>query len=359
MVEINVNKEKAFMFRTYITTVLLVFGLTSNISAQGVESELGFIFTKAKYLLDTDRFDGAIKELTKIINKDPQFEDVLLQRAKAKYAVGAFAGAKKDLANYIGYKGISDEVVLLNANVEYSMQNYEAAINSFTVASSLNPKDEKIMEKLGGLYYDEGKDELACKYWKKAAQLGSMRARKLSSKNCGNYSNNDFEEKKSKPKYDDGPAMIEEEGDDEPTDDTVVLSEKIENSDDDVVEDDDVKDDMKEEEEKETPPVDDVLRTIEVDEDLSLKIFGEGLGSRRILNEPNILILSDDSGKVAINICVNRNGKVVSAEYDPAKSTITKESLISLASRKAKEFWFEKSRTKEACGYIVFDITGS
>ena len=111
--------------------------------------------------------------------------------------------------------------------------------------------------------------------------------------------------------------------------------------------------------EDDMPEEDNTVKTIEVDEDLTLEIYGEGLGKRQILNQPNILILSDEDGKVVLNVCVNRNGKVISAEFEPSKSSITKESLVSLATRKVKEFWWEKSRKKEQCGYVVFDIHGS
>jgi len=96
-----------------------------------------------------------------------------------------------------------------------------------------------------------------------------------------------------------------------------------------------------------------------IDEDLTLIIRGEGLGKRKVLDQPNILILSDEDGTVAIDICVNKRGKVESAEFNTKLSTIAKKSLVSLSIRKAKDFWFEKNDYKEQCGVIMFKIKGS
>jgi hypothetical protein len=71
------------------------------------------------------------------------------------------------------------------------------------------------------------------------------------------------------------------------------------------------------------------------------------------------LILAEEDGVVAVNICVGRAGSVKSAEYNDDLSTIKKQSLISLAIRKAREFWFAKDRNKEACGVILYKIAGS
>ena len=90
------------------------------------------------------------------------------------------------------------------------------------------------------------------------------------------------------------------------------------------------------------PGEDNTPNQIEIDEDLTLIIRGQGLGRRKVLDQPNILILSDEDGTVSIDICVNKRGKVESAEFNSKLSTIAKKSLVSLAIRKSKDFWFEK-----------------
>ena len=98
---------------------------------------------------------------------------------------------------------------------------------------------------------------------------------------------------------------------------------------------------------------------IEIDEIIALEIYGEYLGSRKILDQPNILMLPEEDGIVAVNVCVGSKGRVKTAEYNDELSTIKTQSLISFAIRKAKEFWFAKDRNKEACGVILYKITGS
>lgn len=111
-------------------------------------------------------------------------------------------------------------------------------------------------------------------------------------------------------------------------------------------------------EEPKEPEVDMSVNEIFIDEDLTLEIKN-GLGGRKILDQPNILILSDASGNVSVDICVNGNGKVTSAEFNKSESTISTQSLVSLAVRKSKEFWFKKSDSDNTCGTIVFKITGN
>jgi len=105
----------------------------------------------------------------------------------------------------------------------------------------------------------------------------------------------------------------------------------------------------------EEPKIDMSVNEIDVDEDLSL-VFRNGIGSRKVLDQPNILILSEAGGDVAVDVCINSRGKVETASLNKELSSIDTPSLVSLATRKAKEFWFEKSDDNEMCGVIVFKI---
>jgi hypothetical protein len=108
-----------------------------------------------------------------------------------------------------------------------------------------------------------------------------------------------------------------------------------------------------------SPVEDDTPLDIEIDEDLSITIMGQGLGKRKILEKPSILILSEKDGVVAIEVCINENGRVESAEFNQSKSTIENKGLVSLAIRKSKEFWFEKSDFLKQCGFIFYKVKGS
>lgn len=93
-----------------------------------------------------------------------------------------------------------------------------------------------------------------------------------------------------------------------------------------------------------------------VDDDLNIQISGQELGLRKIKEVPSILILSDENGKVCINICVNKEGQVIKAEFNPTMSTIVQKSLVSLALRKAKEFEFATGKYESQCGIIIFEV---
>jgi len=109
--------------------------------------------------------------------------------------------------------------------------------------------------------------------------------------------------------------------------------------------------------EKPDRPVDNSVNEIVVDDDLTL-IIRNGLGSRKLMQQPNILILADEGGTVAIDVVVNERGRIDSASLNTAESTLSTQSIISLATRKAKEFWFEKSDYDQMEGTILFVIAG-
>jgi hypothetical protein len=104
--------------------------------------------------------------------------------------------------------------------------------------------------------------------------------------------------------------------------------------------------------------LDDSENEIIIDEDLTLIVTGQGLGSRDLLRKPNILILSDEEGVVVIDVCVSRGGRIISTKYNEAESTLLRKSLVSLALRKSKDFWFDKSDLMEQCGKIIFQVKG-
>ena len=99
------------------------------------------------------------------------------------------------------------------------------------------------------------------------------------------------------------------------------------------------------------------IQEIEIDEGLTLEITN-GLGSRKVESQPNIFLLSGDSGVVVIDLCVNSSGKVTMAEFNTDKSTIFRSSLTSLALRKAREFVFMASLNPEQCGSMVYRFEG-
>ena len=149
------------------------FGLGNS---QSIEEEIEFKYIKAKYLLDTERYEDAIKEFTDIIKQDKSYNDVIIQRAKAKYAMAAYKGTKKDVLLFAETRGMNADALMLLGKADYKMGNSEAAINSLLIASQVIDDDPQIFEFLGNMYEEEDKLDEACTAWRKAAKMGSSKA---------------------------------------------------------------------------------------------------------------------------------------------------------------------------------------
>jgi TonB family protein len=85
-------------------------------------------------------------------------------------------------------------------------------------------------------------------------------------------------------------------------------------------------------------------------------MVGGGLGSRGVTYEPKISDNSQKVGKVVVNVCVDRSGKVISAEYTQKGSTTTDSDLRELAERSARKFVFTESGIEKQCGTITVDF---
>jgi outer membrane biosynthesis protein TonB len=85
-------------------------------------------------------------------------------------------------------------------------------------------------------------------------------------------------------------------------------------------------------------------------------MVGGGLGSRGVKYEPKISDNSQKTGKVVVNVCVDKSGKVISAEYTQRGSTTTDSDLRSLAERSAMKFIFTESAVEKQCGTITVNF---
>jgi len=83
---------------------------------------------------------------------------------------------------------------------------------------------------------------------------------------------------------------------------------------------------------------------------------GGGLGNRGVLHEPQIKDGSQKTGRVVINVCVDKSGKVVKAEYTQKGSTTTDSELRDIAKKAALQFKFTTSEIMEQCGTITVDF---
>lgn len=84
--------------------------------------------------------------------------------------------------------------------------------------------------------------------------------------------------------------------------------------------------------------------------------IGGGLGGRAVVRRGPINDDSQKSGKVVIEVCVDRNGNVTSASYTQRGSTTTDSTLKSKAEQAAKGYRFASSSVDNQCGTITFDF---
>jgi TonB family protein len=83
---------------------------------------------------------------------------------------------------------------------------------------------------------------------------------------------------------------------------------------------------------------------------------GGGLSGRKIINAPLISESSQKTGRVVIKICVDKNGKVVSAKFTQGGSTTTDSQLVKIAERGAMKYEFVSGEMDSQCGTLTFDF---
>ena len=84
---------------------------------------------------------------------------------------------------------------------------------------------------------------------------------------------------------------------------------------------------------------------------------GEGLSSRGVTYRPKITDNSDREGIVIVKVCINADGKVISADYVQGGSTTTDQTLVSTAIKGAKQYRFEGNpAAPKQCGDITIEF---
>ncbi len=369
-------------------TILTIGGLHS----QSLEDDVNVQLMKAKVLFDAERYDEAVRIYNTIIKKDDEYAPAYLMRAKSKIFLGAWAGTRNDLLDYIDLNGVTKEVIKIMSITEYELGNYTAAKNYATTALELDPYDGEQLFIAGNIEMKQRDKTQACEYWEAAAQMGARGAKTLVSKECSVIFEIREEQRQKKAEAKakaearqraEAKRQAEKRADSDLSEDTEEESSQVNsrsekrppvgiippkdngNDEDDMNDEDEenVKTDRRKEAEKEEKQakleyekVDmDAIQEIEIDEELSV-VIGNGLGKRKVEDHPDIFMLSNDAGKVVIDVCVDHEGKVYSASIDKRKTTLFKTSLTSLALRKSKEFQFFPSFREEQCGYLIYVI---
>jgi len=94
--------------------------------------------------------------------------------------------------------------------------------------------------------------------------------------------------------------------------------------------------------------------------DTGMDFSGDGIFGRKVVYRADVKKLTKKQGKIVINLCVNREGRVVYSKYNPEGSTITDKSLIRDTELTTGKYRFDKDYTADAkqCGKLtfIFDI---
>jgi outer membrane biosynthesis protein TonB len=83
---------------------------------------------------------------------------------------------------------------------------------------------------------------------------------------------------------------------------------------------------------------------------------GGGLSGRGVQYKPTIQDKFQRTGTVVVNVCVDRNGNVVSATFTQRGSTINDSELNRIAETNAMKFKFSSSSIDQQCGTITFNF---
>lgn len=329
---------KSEIYKISLLALLCLLFMNSS-TAQSIDEDNTVLYMKANVLYESGRYDEAVRMYNRILSDDSEFTNAYIMRAKTKYQLGAFKGTKKDIMVYIDKAGVNKEVIKLMADTEYRLNNLKAAKNYSKTAVELDPYDGDLYYQAGMIAMDDGRKNDACESYAIGSTLGHKKSSDKFSSECNGYvikNNNSRPSNNTREIPTTGEvASIDSTKSMEPTDMGRSVPEVK------VV--------------KENPIDYNALQEVKIDDKLSIAV-GNGLGDRKIEDKPNIFILSTEDGIVAINICVDSEGKVISSEFDRTQSTLYRSSLTSLAIRKSKEFVFMPSLKGEQCGTMIYKI---
>lgn len=83
---------------------------------------------------------------------------------------------------------------------------------------------------------------------------------------------------------------------------------------------------------------------------------GGGLGNRGVTASPRITDRSQDQGVIVVRVCVDKSGKVTSAEFTQRGTTSSSARLKQLAVANAKKWKFSEGSVDKQCGTITYNF---
>ncbi len=83
---------------------------------------------------------------------------------------------------------------------------------------------------------------------------------------------------------------------------------------------------------------------------------GDGIITRKVIYRENITGVAKESGKITLDICIDRQGRVINVAFDPNNTSITDNEIIRQASHLAARYRFEAKYNgpQRECGKLTF-----
>lgn len=326
------------MKNLFVKTLIIAFIcslFTFSLDGQDLDSDNMVLFMKANILYETGRYDEAVRMYNRILSADEDYVNAYIMRGKTKYALAAYKGTKMDLMQYMERAGVNKEWLKVMADTEYKLNNLKAANNYIKTVIEMDPFDGELYYLAGMIALDDGRKNEACENFAIGSSLEHHKSTQMFNTTCYGYV---VREKRE----------VEPAGEVASSVDSLIFggSSSIpplerDRPDIEVI--------------NETPEDLTKAQEIKIDDKLNL-VITNGLGVRLVESRPNIFLISSENGHVAIDICVDGEGKVVEAEFNRDRSTIYTSSMTSLAMRKAREFVFIASLKTSQCGTMIFNV---
>ncbi len=92
------------------------------------------------------------------------------------------------------------------------------------------------------------------------------------------------------------------------------------------------------------------------DGDEGMDFSGDGIFGRRVVYRADVKKMTEEAGKIVVNLCINRTGRVVYAENNAKLSTIKNARIIRKAVDTTKKYRFDTDYTarEKECGKLTF-----
>lgn len=340
----------------FLLLLVVTLLISPILKSQSIEEDESVVYMKANVLFEAGRYDEAIRIYNRILGNNEHHVPSLFMRAKAKYELGAYKGTKNDVLLYIEKAGVNKQIIHLMANTELKLSNLSAATQYAKVAVELDPYDDQLYLLQGTIALAMDNRNEACESFAKSAQMGNNKAIQRMEQSCAGYVPN--RPGRQNTEIVQNQSSNEETNAEESTDNDdgiVTLEDIVREAESGNIPSDNEGDRNGGNVDATQQPDMNASQVIEIDSKLNIT-FSDGIGDRSISSQPSIFMLSDQDGKVVIDLCIDADGKVSEANFNREQSSIFRSSLTSLALRKAKEFLFNPSSRFEQCGKMVYNI---